>query len=93
MKFNGRRADMHMRTFILVYTQKAHTCKNGRHRVNRTHQINTVCICGRSTNAAGVGVGDEDLAVVLPLPKSQNTAGVCLWVREGIGSLSKYPYT
>lgn len=67
--------------------------QNGRHRINHTHQINTVHICSRSTNTAATGVRDEDLAVVQPLPKSQNTTEVCLRVTEGIGSLSKYPHT
>lgn len=54
MKFNGRRADMHMRTFALVhtdvYTKGIHRhMQKGRHRHNHTHQINTVCFCSSVT--------------------------------------------
>lgn len=77
--------------YLCTYTQR-HTHAT-RQTTTHTHQINTVCICSRSTNTATRGVSDENLAVVPPLPKSQNTTEVCLWVREGIGSLSKHPYT
>lgn len=85
---------MHMRTFVLV-----HMCTKGIYAKQQTqsqahtHQINTAHICGRSSNTATTGVRNEDLTVVRPLSKSQNTTEVCLRVRQGIGSLSKYPHT
>ncbi len=79
-------------TLVHIYTKGTHM-QNGRHRGNGTHQINTAHNCGRASHAATTGVRDEDLAAALALPESQNTAEVCLRVREGIGSLSKYPHT
>lgn len=57
------------------------------------HTPNKHSVCSRSTNTATSGVSDENQAVVPPLPKSQNTAEVCLWVTGATDSLSKQPHT
>lgn len=86
LKFNGGRADMHMRTLTLGHMKACTHAKMKQTHRQQLHEPNK--FCGRSTNT-NIEVRDEDL----PLPKSQNPAEVWLWVRKGRGSLSKCPHT
>lgn len=69
LKFNGGRADMHMRTLTLGLMKACTHAKMKQTHRQQLHEPNK--FCGRSTNT-NIEVRDEDL----PLPKSQNPAEV-----------------
>lgn len=68
--------------------QKRHThTQNSRHWDN--HTPNKQPLCAQTLLESEMRIWQQSYHSL----KAKNTAEVCLWVREGIGSLSKYPHT